>query len=87
MMMTSWTDDAWADYLWWQGQDKKTLKRINVLILDIQRDPFTGIGKPEPLRFELAGAWSRRIDRANRLVYSADERGIIVYSARDHYSR
>ena len=87
MTMISWTDDAWADYLWWQGQDRKTLKRINALIRDIQRDPFSGIGKPEPLRFELAGTWSRRIDQANRLVYSADERGITVYSARDHYSR
>ena len=82
--MISWTDDAWADYLWWQGQDRKTLKRINALIRDIQRDPFSGIGKPDSLRFELADAWSRRIDQANRLVYSADERGITVYSACDH---
>ena len=62
------TDAAWKDYLYWQNQDKKALRRINQLIRDIERDPFDGIGKPEPLRFDLSGCWSRRIDATNRLV-------------------
>lgn len=57
-MIKRWTDDAWADYVWWQGQDRKTLKRINALIRDIERDPFSGLGKPEPLRYDLSGTWS-----------------------------
>ena len=61
-MLLKFTEDAWADYCYWQTQDKKTLKRINMLIKDIQRDPFTGIGKPEPLKYDYQGAWSRRID-------------------------
>ena len=80
------TDAAWGDYLYWQNQDKKTLRRINQLIKDFERDPFEGIGKPEPLRFDLAGCWSRRIDAANRLVYSIGEDGTInIYSCKDHY--
>lgn len=82
----AWTDEGWADYLYWQTQDRKTLKRINTLIEDILRDdPFTGIGKPEALKHVLAGAWSRRIDDANRLVYIADNRYVTILQARYHY--
>ena len=63
----AWTDEAWADYVYWQSQDRKTLKRINKLIKDSKRQPFEGIGKPEPLRENLSGFWSRRIDDSNRL--------------------
>ncbi|EKN4607294.1 TPA: Txe/YoeB family addiction module toxin [Vibrio parahaemolyticus] len=71
--LLSWTDDAWDDYLYWQTQDKKTLKRINKLINDVKRSPFEGIGKPEPLKENLSGFWSRRIDDTNRLVYAVDD--------------
>ena len=81
-----WTDEAWEDYVWWQSQDRKTLRRINQLIRDIGRDTFDGIGKPEPLRYEYAGLWSRRIDQTNRLVYRATDDSIVIYSCRDHYS-
>ena len=82
----SWTDEAWKDYIYWQTQDKKTLKRINKLIEDIKRDdPFAGIGKPEPLKASLTGFWSRRIDDTNRLVYAVDEKFITVISCRYHY--
>lgn len=82
----SWTDEAWRDYIYWQTQDKKTLKRINRLLNDIKRnDPFKGIGKPEPLKESLSGFWSRRIDDTNRLVYAVDEVYIIVISCRYHY--
>lgn len=86
-MIKAWTDDAWEDYLWWQGQDRKTLRRINQLVRDIERDPFGGIGKPEPLRHEYSGLWSRRIDQANRLVYEIANDTIVIYSCRDHYAR
>ena len=69
-MLLCWTDDAWADYLYWQSQDRRTLKRVNTLIRDMQRTPFEGIGKPEPLKWGLSGAWSRRIDSANRIIYT-----------------
>jgi len=82
----AWTAGGWEDYLYWQTQDRKTLKRINQLIDDILRDdPFDGIGKPEPLKHALAGAWSRRLDEANRLVYTANEQYVIVLQARYHY--
>ena len=64
-----WSDDAWEEYIAWQMQDKQTLKRINLLLKDVERHPFEGIGKPEPLRGELSGFWSRRIDEKNRLLY------------------
>lgn len=84
--LLTWTAEGWEDYLYWQTQDRRTLKRINLLIADALRDdPFEGIGKPEPLRHALAGAWSRRIDEANRLVYIADERAITILQARYHY--
>lgn len=79
------TDESWTDYIYWQTQDRKTLKRINELIKDVQRDPFVGIGKPEPLKYSLSGFWSRRIDEANRLVYQADDDEITVISCRYHY--
>lgn len=82
----AWTDEAWQDYIDWQTQDKKTLKRINRILEDIRReDPFKGIGKPEPLRENLSGFWSRRIDDTNRLVYVVDEEHITVISCRYHY--
>ena len=82
----AWTDEAWKDYIYWQTQDKKTLKRINKLIDDIRRnDPFKGIGKPEPLKENLNGFWSRRIDDTNRLVYAVDDLYITVISCRYHY--
>ena len=83
--MLAWTDDAWNDYLYWQGQDKKTLKRINKLITDTKRSPFEGIGKPEPLKENLAGFWSRRIDDTNRLVYVVNDVYLTVISCRYHY--
>jgi toxin YoeB len=79
------TPDAWDDYVYWQGQDKKTLKRINQLIKEVQRTPFEGIGKPEPLLGNLSGFWSRRIDDANRLVYEATDDQVNVVACRYHY--
>ncbi len=81
----AWTQAAWGDYLYWQDQDRKTLKRINNLIRDAMRSPFEGIGKPEPLRENLAGFWSRRIDETNRLVYAVDEGRLTVIACRNHY--
>jgi toxin YoeB len=81
----AWTDEAWKDYLFWQSQDKKTLKRINKLIDDAKRNPFDGIGKPEPLRENLSGFWSRRIDDTNRLVYAVNSEFLTVISCRYHY--
>lgn len=83
--LLSWTDAAWDDYLYWQGQDRKTLKRINTILKDIQRSAFEGIGKPEPLKENLSGFWSRRIDDVNRLVYAVDDAAITVISCRYHY--
>lgn len=82
----AWVDDAWDDYLYWQGQDKKTLKRINKLITETIRDPFEGIGKPEPLKEHLTGFWSRRIDDNNRLVYAVDADYLTIIACRYHYS-
>jgi toxin YoeB len=79
------TSPAWADYLYWQGQDKKTLKRINLLIDAARRDPFVGIGKPEPLLGNLSGYWSRRIDDVHRLVYAVDDVELTVIACRGHY--
>ena len=85
-MIKAWTSDAWADYVWWQSQDKKTLKRINQLIKEIERDPRDGLGKPEPLTGDLSGLFSRRIDKKNRLIYETTGATITIYSCRDHYS-
>lgn len=80
-----WDFDAWEDYLYWQMQDRKTLKRINALIKDILRSPFEGIGKPEPLKENLSGFWSRRIDDENRIVYLVEDSAVIIFSCRGHY--
>jgi toxin YoeB len=80
-----WTAEAWDDYVYWQGQDKKTLKRINQLIKDMQRTPFEDIGKPEPLKENLTGFWSRRIDETNRLVYEVTSAQLNIVSCRYHY--
>lgn len=85
MRKVKFTDESWSDYIYWQTQDKKTLKRINDLIKDAQREPFAGIGKPEPLKYSLSGSWSRRIDEANRLVYEANDDEVIILSCRHHY--
>ena len=81
----AWTDEAWSDYVYWQSQDKKTLKRINKLINDTKRSPFEGIGKPEPLKENLLGFWSRRIDETNRLVYAVSDSYLTIISCRYHY--
>ncbi|MEN8147817.1 MAG: Txe/YoeB family addiction module toxin [Campylobacterota bacterium] len=81
----AWTDAAWKDYLYWQTQDKKTLKRINKLIEATKRDPFEGIGKPEALKENLSGFYSRRIDDTNRLVYAVDDTYLTVIACRYHY--
>jgi toxin YoeB len=80
-----WTNAAWSDYLYWQVQDKKTLKRINLLIKDAMRDPEDGIGKPESLKESLTGLYSRRIDAVNRLVYAATKDELIIIACRYHY--
>ena len=81
----TWSGKAWGDYIYWQTQDKKTLKRINKLIADTMRDPFNGIGKPEPLRNNLSGFWSRRVDDTNRLLYKVNDNQLIIISCRYHY--
>lgn len=81
-----WTDDAQDVYIWWQQHDKKTLKRLDQLIRDVERDPFDGIGKPESLRGELSGMWLRRINQEDRLVYEVADGQLIIYSAKDHYA-
>jgi toxin YoeB len=84
-MFKSWSDEAWADYLYWQTQDKKMLKRINDLLRETERDPFSGIGKPEPLKGDLAGFWSRRIDDTHRLVYRVKADVLEIAHCRGHY--
>jgi toxin YoeB len=81
----AWTNDAWSDYLYWQNQDKKTLKRINKLIEATIRVPFEGVGKPEPLKENLAGFWSRRIDDTHRLLYDVDDEYLTILACRYHY--
>lgn len=83
----SWAKDAWADYVYWQSQDKKTLRRINRLISDAMRSPFDGIGKPEALKANLSGFWSRRIDDTNRLVYAVDDKKLTIISCLYHYEK
>ena len=84
-MIKVWSDHAWEDYLYWPTQDKKILKRINQLIKDIDRNGYEGIGKPEPLKYELQGFWSRRIDDEHRLVYRIEDNKIEILSCRLHY--
>jgi toxin YoeB len=81
-----WHENAWDDYCTWQTEDKKTLKKLNALIKDIQRSPFDGIGKPEPLKENLSGWWSRRIDDTNRIVYKQDGDNIIIAACKGHYN-
>lgn len=80
-----WTAEAWASYVYWQTEDRKTLRRINLLIEDALRNPFSGIGKPEALRANLSGFWSRRIDDTNRLVYRVERDDLAIVSCRYHY--
>lgn len=84
-MKKIWFDEAWNDYTYWQTQDRKTLKRINGLLKDIERGHFDGIGKPEPLKGELSGFWSRRIDDTNRLVYRINNEILEILSCKGHY--
>lgn len=84
-MKKIWFDEAWEDYLYWQQQDKRTLKRINNLIKDIERNHYNGIGKPEPLKHELQGYWSRRIDDINRIVYKVESEILYIISCKGHY--
>jgi toxin YoeB len=84
-MKKIWFEKAWEDYLYWQSQDKKTLKRINQLVRDVERSPFEGIGKPEALVGNLSGFWSRRIDDKNRLIYRINEGFIEILSCKEHY--
>ena len=84
-MKLTFADTAWEDYLYWQATDKKQLKRTNNLIKDIQQTPFKGIGKPESLKFNLSGFWSRRIDEEHRLVYTVTDEAILIASCRYHY--
>jgi len=86
MMNKLWSDNAWEDYLYWQIQDKKTLKRINELLRDIERNPFAGIGKPEPLKYEWQGYWSRRINDADRLIYRINNNYLEIAACRSHYN-
>jgi toxin YoeB len=84
-MNITFSRNAWEDYISWQKEDKKILRKINELIKVIQRTPFEGIGKPEPLKYDLAGLWSRRIDREHRLVYKVESDELFIYSCRFHY--
>ena len=84
-MKLQWEDRTWEEYEYWLTQDKRTLKRINALIRDIMRSPFDGIGKPEPLKGNLSGLWSRRIDETNRIVYFAKDYIVFIISCKVHY--
>ena len=84
-MRLMWLTEAWNEYLYWQSQDKKTLERVNALIKETMRHPFTGIGKPEPLKSNLSGWWSRRITREHRLVYKVENKMLIILQCRFHY--
>lgn len=84
-MRLLWESKAWDDYCSWQYEDRKTLRRINTLIRDIQRSPYQGIGKPEPLKNNLSGWWSRRIDQSHRIVYRVQEGAIVIAACKGHY--
>ena len=86
-MLLVWDANAWEDYLWWQAQDRKVLKRINLLIQDVQRNGYNGIGKPEPLKHDFAGYWSRRITDEHRLVYKVTDTEVRIATCRYHYGR
>lgn len=84
-MLITFTQNAWEDYIYWQSVDKRLVKKINELLKDIKRNPFDGTGKPEALKYDLAGYWSRRIDHEHRLVYQVKDESILVYACRFHY--
>ena len=84
-MKKIWHDDAWADYLYWQAQDRKMLRRINMILQDIDRNGYEGIGKPEPLKGDLSGWWSRRIDACNRIVYRIRNDALEIIQCGGHY--
>lgn len=84
-MILSWAEQAWDDYMYWQTTDKKTLKRINTLINDIKRQPFSGLGEPEPLKHNWSGYWSRCIDKEHRLIYKVGDDAVIIVQCRYHY--
>lgn len=84
-MKLTWSAEAWEDYIYWQDTDKKTVKKINELIKDASRTPFEGKGKPEPLKHNLAGFWSRRITSEHRLVYAVSDDSLLIASCRYHY--
>ena len=84
-MILAFSSRAWADYLYWQDTDPRLVQRINELLKDVVRNPFTGIGKPEPLKYEFAGYWSRRIDQKHRLIYRASQDSILIAQCRFHY--
>lgn len=84
-MNVSFTEIAWEDYTYWQNTDKKRAKKINELMKDIKRTPFEGMGKPEGLKYDLAGKWSRRINDEHRLIYQVEENNLIIYACRYHY--
>ncbi len=86
-MNLTFTENGEVDYLNWQQEDKKILRKVNELIKAIKREPFSGIGKPEPLKFDLAGYWSRRIDLEHRLVYKVENGHLIIFACRFHYDR
>jgi len=86
-MKITFSQNAWEDYISWQSEDKRILKKINGLIKEIQRNPYEGIGKPEPLKYDLSGLWSRRIDRDHRLVYQLVKNELFIYSCRYHYDK
>ncbi len=86
-MKITFSKNSWEDYLSWQKEDKKMLKKINQIIKEIQRNPFHGIGNPEPLKYDLAGFWSRRIDREHRLVYQIFDNELLIYSCKYHYDK
>ena len=83
-MKLKWDESAWNDYLYWQGQDRRTLKRLNAILLDTMRNPFDGIGKPEPLKHR-KNYWSRRINETNRIVYKVDGDALVIAAVRGHY--
>lgn len=84
-MKISFSQIAWEDYLSWQKEDKNMLRKINTLIREIQRSPYSSIGEPEPLKYDLSGLWSRRIDREHRLVYQINDHDLYIYSCRYYY--
>jgi toxin YoeB len=84
-MILSWAKNAWEDYLYWQRADKQILKRINSLVKDIKRQPFTGLGEPEPLKHNWSGYWSRRVDREHRIIYKCTNEVVTIVQCRYHY--